>query len=250
MAIKSIKVDGLDYEINYKIIKPDGTKSDNAAVLFLHGWGANKELMSKAFVPHFNGYVQIYLDMPGFGASKLMPTPLNTHGYAKVLSEFLKNIDIKIDTIVAHSFGAKVAALLGNKTNSIKNLVLLSPAGIIEPKRASVKIKIALFKFAKMFGFGFLRKYFASSDVGGMNETMYETFKKVVNEDFSDIFALLSSKRVLIFWGDKDSAVSTNAAKILNQIIKGSSLEILSGDHFFFLKHARHIAQKYSGENA
>lgn len=251
MAIKHIKVDGLDYNISYQIIKPDAVKDTKRAVLFLHGWGASKELMSRSFMPYFDKYTQIYIDMPGFGASTPMQKPLDTYGYAKVIAEFLEKIGIEINTIIAHSFGGKVSALLSYKISSIKNIVLLSSAGIKEPKKLSIKLKIAIFKFAKKLGLGFLRRHFASSDVKGMNEVMYETFKRVVDEDFKDIFAGINDKRVLIFWGEKDSAVSTNAAKILNSLIKDSKLEILSGDHFFFIKHAKHISNKYiSGDNA
>ncbi|BCX79474.1 alpha/beta fold hydrolase [Campylobacter sp. 19-13652] len=249
MASREVLLNSENFTISYEIIRPDNQKNSEYSaklepvktVLFLHGWGAKKELMKGAFAPYFKKCLQIYLDMPGFGASKEPKNPMNTKDYVDVICCFLKDLDIMPNMIIAHSFGGKVAALLCQKI-SAQSLILLSTAGIPEPKRLSVRLKIAIFKLAKALGFGKLRRYFASDDAKSMSETMYETFKNVVNEDFREHFAALNLDEVLIFWGESDSAVSTKAAKELKNITPNSSLKILSGDHFFFLNHAKEIA--------
>ena len=45
MAVKEVKYGGKIYRISYETVNP--ARKDVA--LFLHGWGANKEIMKKAF---------------------------------------------------------------------------------------------------------------------------------------------------------------------------------------------------------
>jgi len=232
MALRSVEVDNKRFEISYDIINPQGKKD----IIFLHGWGSNKEVM-KIFKDNFKNYRHIYVDMPGFGKSS-NDYVLKTEDYAKIIDEFLKNIGAKKEIIIGHSFGGKVATLLEPKL-----LVLLGSAGIVLPKPFSVKVKIKTFKLLKKLGLSKFRELFVSSDVKGMSENMYETFKNVVDEDFSDIFAKYSGK-ALIFGGDKDTAVPPQAVKKQSELLK-SKLIMLSGDHYFFLNpHNREMIER------
>ncbi|MFC2587053.1 MAG: alpha/beta fold hydrolase [Campylobacter sp.] len=233
MASKNVKVGSRTYEISYEILNP---KAD-ACVLFLHGWGANKELMKKAFGAHLTKFRHIYVDLAGFGASSI-GEPLTTKDYAKIVSAFLRELGLCPRLIAGHSFGGKVAVLLNPPI-----LALLSSAGIVEPKPFLVRAKIAIFKFFKILGFGKFYKIFASKDVSGMSRTMYETLKNVVNEDFSAKFADFNG-RALIFWGESDRATSLKSGEKIHSLIKNSEFFPLSGDHFFFLLHAGFICEQ------
>lgn len=237
MAIREIKAFGKTYKISYEIKNP----KFNNYILILHGWGANKELMIKAFEKHFDNIKQIYVDLPGFGGSNMFD-PLNTKKYAFIIKEFIKTMPNEPHIIMGHSFGGKVATLL-----KPKNLVLLSTAGIVEEKPFIVRAKIKTFKAFKKAGFGSLYKLFATKDVEGMSREMYETLKNVVDEDFREIFAKTTSK-TLIFWGEGDKAVSVKSGELINRLIKGSEFYPLSGDHFFFLLHSKFIAQTVSAK--
>jgi len=221
VAVKKIEVDGKKFEINYEILNHKNQKN----IIFLHGWGSNKEIM-KCFSEKFSDFRHIYIDMPGFGKS-LNPYILNTFDYAKIIDEFLKSINVSKDIIIGHSFGGKVAILLKPDL-----LVLLASAGIVMPKPLSVKIKIKTYKFLKNLGLSKFRKFFVSSDARGISENMYETFKRIVDEDFSDIFAKYKGK-VLIFGGKEDTAVPCEAMKKQGDLLK-SKIIMLSGNHYFF----------------
>lgn len=231
MAIKSIKVDGRTYEISYEILNPNLDDT----ILFLHGWGADKILMKRAFGVNFNDYRQIYIDLPGFGKSSL-DHAINTAQYASIIQHFIAEIKIDPVCVVGHSFGGKVGVLL-----EPKNLVLLSCAGILLPKKLSTSLKIVIFKFIKLLGFGRFYRLFASKDVSGMNKTMYETFKNVVNEDFSEIFSQFKG-RALIFWGKDDKTTPLKSGYKIASLIKNSEFFMLDGDHFFFLLHSKFIS--------
>jgi len=200
----------------------------------LHGWGANKEIMKKAFGTYFKDFRHVYVDMPGFGASS-MHGALATKDYAKIMKSFLDELGANPKIIFGHSFGGKVATLL-----TPEYLALLSSAGIVAKKPLWVRFKIALFKFLKLFGLGFLYKFFATKDVKGMSKTMYETLKNVVDEDFSSKFTDFGGK-AFIFWGEEDKATPLKSGERVSRLIKNSEFHALKGDHFFFLLHARYI---------
>ena len=203
MASKEVKYGFKTYRISYEMTNLD---REDAAV-FLHGWGANKEIMKKAFGAILPNFKHVYIDMPGFGNSD----------------------------IFGHSFGGKVATLIKPEV-----LVLLSSAGIVVKKPLSVRLKITIFKIFKALGFGFLYKIFATKDVKGMSKTMYETLKNVVDEDFSSKFADFKGK-AFVFWGADDKTTPLRCGERINYLIKNSELHPLKGDHFFFLLHAKYI---------
>lgn len=230
MAVKEVKYGGKIYRISYETINP----ANKDVALFLHGWGANKEIMKKAFGVYFKDFRHVYVDMPGFGASS-MHGALATKDYAKIMKSFLDELGANPKIIFGHSFGGKVATLLNPQY-----LALLSSAGIVAKKPLWVRFKIALFKFLKLFGLGFLYKFFATKDVKGMSKTMYETLKNVVDEDFSSKFADFGGK-AFIFWGEEDKATPLKSGERVSRLIKNSEFHALKGDHFFFLLHARYI---------
>lgn len=241
MAIREFSYLGKTYRISYEIKNQNKEKS----ILILHGWGANKELMIKAFESYLEDFKQIYIDLPGFGKSNIFYS-LNSIKYTKIIQTFLKSLKIKPDIIMGHSFGGKIATLLRPK-----NLVLLSTAGIVEEKPFVVKLKIKTFKFFKMIGLGELYRLFATKDVAGMSRVMYETLKNVVDEDFREAFSKTFAK-TLIFWGKGDKAVSVESGKMINRLIKNSEFFELDGDHFFFLIHSKFISdmikEKFNNE--
>ena len=236
MAITKVKYKDKIFPISYKIVNPSASSS----ILFLHGWGSNKEIMEQAFKDKDTKL--IFVDMPGFGQSVNEDTILTTKDYANIISLFLEQTNQNPNIIAGHSFGGKVATLLNPKC-----LVLLSSAGILVPKPLGVRLKIALFKALKPFGGAKLRKIFVSNDAKEMNEAMYETFKNVVDEDFKEEFKKYRGK-ALLFWGEDDSATPLWTAKEINRLISNSKLYPLKGDHYFFLQHGKYILEKIKSE--
>lgn len=231
MAKKDIFYKNYIYSISYDIVNLQASKD----IVFLHGWGSNKEVMKSAFASHLEDFRHIYIDMPGFGNSS-NDQVLCTQDYANIIQTFLDELDSKPEVIAGHSFGGKVATLLNPKY-----LVLLSSAGILEEKPLDVKIKIALTKILGKLGLKEFTKIFRTKDASNMSQNMYETLKNVVNEDFSDVFANFSNTAV-IFWGINDKATSLQSGKTIAKLIKDSTFNALGGDHYFFLKHSKFIS--------
>ena len=227
MASRTIRHAKGEFELSYEQLNPAAER----CILWLHGWGSDKELMKQAFGRTLPGWRHLYLDMPGFGRS---PNDrfLTTGEYAEIVRLFLDALGVGPHVIAGHSFGGKVATLLDPPC-----LVLLSSSGILVPKPFSVRAKIALFKLLKPLGFGKLRSIFASRDVQGMNPGMYETFKRVVNEEFEENFTKVSG-RALLFWGESDTATPLWTGERIAGLIPEATFVPMKGDHYFFLDAA------------
>jgi pimeloyl-ACP methyl ester carboxylesterase len=232
VAIKSIQFNQHTLDVSYEILNPNA-KVD---LIILHGWGSSKALMKKTFSSNMKGFRHIYIDLPGFGNSTCNLT-LTTKDYARIVELLMIHLNASKDIILGHSFGGKVALLLEPKM-----LVLVSSAGIYVPKPLKIKTKIALFKTLKIFGFSKARKLFVADDAKTLSEPMYQTFKNVVNEDFSDEFANFRGK-ALLCWGEDDTATPISSAKKIDTLINDSSLIVYPGDHFFFMNSAQDISK-------
>lgn len=245
-------------------------------IVFLHGWGSNKEIMQRAFAPYFKDFTHYYIDLPGFGQSpygeefgaesKMLDSSLDssagagfganaesgapntpntqntpkifdTSDYARIIDIFFTSLGVKADIIAGHSFGGKVAMLCQNN-----EVMLLSSAGIVRQKSLKVRAKIVLSKLTKKLGvkIPFLR----AKDAQGLNRVMYEIFKRVVNEDFSSIFAE-SKKRASIFWGRDDDATPLDSGERIHALMKGSRFFVYEGDHYFFLHQGDKIERDF-----
>ncbi len=238
MALREVSYHNKNFAISYNIINPQAQKS----ILILHGWGSNKEIMQQAFAKEFSKLKQIYIDMPGFGQSPNESSILTTQDYANIIKLFLASIKQEPLIIAGHSFGGKVATLLKPHI-----LVLLSSAGIIVPKPFKIRAKIALFKLLKPFGIAKFRKLFVADDAKSMNQVMYETFKNVVDEDFTNYFQGFPNK-ALLFWGIEDTATPLWTGEKIHNLIQKSQFYPLKGDHYFFLQNSNFIAKTIESE--
>ena len=232
MAVKELVYNFQTYSISYEILNQNKSK----VMVFLHGWGSNKEIMKQAFGKSLKEFRLIFLDLPGFGSSSIN-TPIKTADYASIVKLFLNSLHVDTFCVVGHSFGGKVGTILNPK-----NLILLSSAGIIVEKSLKIKMKIKIFKILKNIIPQSMHKIFVSEDVRGMSQTMYEILKSVVDEDFRPLFEKVTSK-TLIFWGKDDMATPISSGNEISKIIKKSQFYPLDGDHFFFIKNSKFIAK-------
>lgn len=233
MAIKTIHYKGKEFPISYEIINPTQSKE----IVFLHGWGSSKALMKQAFSKYLPNFRHIYIDLPGFGASECH-TSLTTVEYGEIIELFLGEIGVHKEIILGHSFGGKVATLLNPNL-----LVLVASAGILVPKPFKIRFKIALFKLLKFTGLTSLRSFFVAPDAQGMSEAMYQTFKNVVNEDFTKYFKSFKGKALLCF-GKRDTATPLWTGETIHQLIPTSRLVAFEGDHYFLFQEGKKIADE------
>ncbi len=233
MAIKSLQYKQHTFSISYEIVNPTA----HIDLVLLHGWGSHKNLMKHAFGTQLKQFRHIYIDMPGFGNSTCNMA-LSTEDYATILESFLSMIEADKTVILGHSFGGKVATLLQPDI-----LVLVASAGILVPKPFKVRAKIALFKLLKLSGLTQLRRFFVAPDAQGLSQPMYETFKNVVNEDFTEKFRAYKGKALLCF-GTNDTATPLWTAHKIAEVMQDARVVEFEGDHYFFLEQSEKVAKE------
>lgn len=87
----------------------------NRVIIFLHGWRQSAHDWHKLARRFANrGYHCYALDLPGFGKTPLSRV-YTLDDYADDVEEFIATHDLRHPTIVAHSFGGKIAVILGGR---------------------------------------------------------------------------------------------------------------------------------------
>lgn len=269
MAITNLTYKNAEFSLSYELLNLD----KEPILLIMHGWGANKELMKSAFKDKFKAYKHLYIDLCGFGKSSA-PLALTSFDYAAILKLFLAEKKLLPSIMMGHSFGGKICALLSSSdlnsllsakssenaplnlenlpcvSSNLRALIFLSSAGILKSKSLKVRLKIKLTKTLQRLGLKGFGKFFASKDAHNLSPLMYETFKNVVDEDFSEIFSQIHTPSYL-FWGESDTATPLASGKKMHALIQNSQFYPLKGDHFFFLdpKNADFIDRQFDTKN-
>lgn len=102
------------------------TYGNGEAILFIHAGIADKRMWQEQINLLSNQYYIINMDLPGFGKSELLGTEIN---YTDIVKEVIDFYHLSSVTIIAASFGAKVAidfCLI--HPEKIKRMILVSPA--------------------------------------------------------------------------------------------------------------------------
>lgn len=243
------KVIKLDNEISISYL--DNDIIDKKIIVFVHGWGADKNNLQSIYSYLLNDYRIIAVDLPGFGQS---PKPDNEFGskeYADALYKFFKKLNINNINYVGHSFGGKIGIILSALYPDIVNKLVLIDSTGIKPKRTLLwYINVSIYKILKNIIIKILKnddlikklQNKIGSDDYKNADRMRPILVKVINEDFTDLLKKIKCP-VFIYWGEKDNATPLWMAKRMNRLIKDSALYIVkNGSHFSFLEDNRIIS--------
>jgi pimeloyl-ACP methyl ester carboxylesterase len=223
-----------------------GSIDKNNALVFLHGWG------SRAL--HFRHTLEkcenaLAVDLPGFGDSQTPSTLWSLSDYAKFVKDFLEKIDIKNLILAGHSLGGSIGIKYCAKYNGVKKLILIGSAGI----RKKTAKKYVYFIVAKLFGAIFLlpgicvlkdkvrkRFYKAIDSEDYINAgTLSGTYQKIISEDIRKEMKAVHVPTVII-WGENDKETPLADGKLMEQLIRGSKLHIISSaGHYAFLDNEK-----------
>lgn len=235
-----ISIDNMD--INY-IVEGEG---DN--ILILHGWGANIETI----VPILNILKETHkvyaLDLPGFGKSEEPKEVYGSFNYADVVKEFIDRMNIKVVSLIGHSFGGKLSIILASKyPELVDKVVLIDSAGLIPKRTLKYHLRVKSFKiFKKLYQtlvfwqadekkMEKLYSRFGSDDYQNSSGVMRKILVRVVNEDLKPILREVKAP-TLIIWGSNDDATPVYQGKIMEEEIKDSGLVVFQGaGHYSYL---------------
>ncbi|HPS28503.1 MAG TPA: alpha/beta hydrolase [Candidatus Paceibacterota bacterium] len=224
--------------LSYYFAGEKGKKS----ILFLHGWRSESLLWEKAMLTLAGAGFSLYaLDLPGFGYSEYPEETFGVSEYADIVKKFILKFDLTPVILVGHSFGGRISIkLAAQDPELVSKVVLVDSAGFIDTSLAK-KIKGSIAKILKpVFKIPGLKslkpKLYNLMGAGDYLATpqLTSSYIKIVREDLSSDMEQID-KPTLIFWGDRDKTTPVDYAKRMNNLIKGSQLEIVPGGHFSFL---------------
>ncbi len=205
--------------------------TNNPSFAFLHGWGRD----CSDFEYFYNKLDAIFIDLPGFGKSPEPNRVWSPNDYSKWLNEVLPD---SVDTIVAHSFGGRVATHYLNNFNNINRSIMVGvPLLKYSNSQKGEKLELKLLKKANKFKIlpdSYIEKYkrkHGSLDYRNSEGLMRDILVSAVNDDMSAILKNLNSPIYLI-WGDKDKEVPLRVAQ--------EALGMLNDSRLFVLKDVGH----------
>lgn len=195
---------------------------DTTTILFLHGWGGDEDSFS-SILPYFKKFYTCLTPSPR------IPHPWTLEDYTESIEKLLDESGVTSCHIIAHSFGARIAALLVTRNaNRYGNLVLTGAAGLRRRKSFYKRLRVFLHKRR-------ILKNKGSYDYRNLSDTEKITFKNVVNRDLASEFAQIKNPTLLVF-GRNDKQTPQSMGKRMNKLIENSKLVIYkSSAHFPFI---------------
>ena len=227
--IKTVK------EVNVNYI--DYGEGENAIVL-LHGWGQNIEMMKPVGDRFKKNNRIIIVDLPGFGMSDEPNSIWTLNDYVECVRELLEELKVKKLILIGHSFGGKISLLYASKYN-VEKLVLFGSPFKQEIKKLSLKTKVL--KFLKKIPLlnkleGFAKKHIGSTDYRNASETMRKILVEHVNLDIEEEVKKIKCPTLMI-WGTMDQEVPVERAYELEKLIEDSGVVTYEGcSHYAYLE--------------
>ena len=176
--------------------------------------------------------------MPGFGASQALGGAWGIDEYVGWLMDFIREEGLSSPSVVAHSFGARVAFVAFSRyPDAFSKLIVVGGAGLVKERSRAYMRRIKAYRAVKKLFPNFAERHFGSREYRTLSPLMKESYKKIVNRDLRKEAAKIDSP-VLLIYGRED-AVTPYAEEgvIFNSTISGSRLVDMPGGHFCFSEH-------------
>ena len=212
---------------------------EGPVILFLHGWGQNKEMMLSLANKLKKNYKCIIIDMPGFGNSEYN-NEKTMDEYCKTIHDFLLfKLHVQPACIIGHSFGGKVGIHYYLRYKYVKGLVFIA-SPILKPKR-SIKfyLKLWAYKLMKLFK---VKNNMGSVDYKSSGK-LKEFFVHVVNTHYDKKIKKIHIP-VLLIYSKEDEKVDYAKGRKLYRKLRTSFFKVIKGDHFAYLNNENIVSME------
>jgi pimeloyl-ACP methyl ester carboxylesterase len=221
-------------------------------VYVLHGWSKSNDKW-QFFLKDLAklGIKAKLLNIPGLTAK--LNKPWNLNDYVKWFEDEVG--DNRNVTVIAHSFGGRIAIRFDVKNpNRLKKLVLIDSAGI-RPLGIGARLKRGSFKALASIGKKItqsdqLRKLLYTvvreRDYYEADNVMRKTMANIVEDDQRKELEFVKAD-TLIIWGQKDKDTPLSDARMMNKQITGSRMVIVpKAGHAPQFSHHKQVAKHVS----
>ncbi len=228
----------LNYPLNYKVFG----KGDKC-VLFLHGYGGSISSFYATAKTLEKTHKVILVDLFGFGKTPYPNKIMDTYDYALSVYLLLKKLKVDCVSIVAHSFGGRLAIILSSVFNiNISKLILVASAGLKPKRSVAYYYKIYKYKlYKKLVKLKIIKNNllnnFGSEEYKLLSELQKQSYVKIVNQNLFFLLKYIKANTLLV-WGTKDKSTPIYMANILHKHIKNSGVVLYqNGSHFCYLEN-------------
>ena len=235
------------YEVEYEYI----FGNNNNTILFLHGWGGNKDSFAKVKKVLKSQYNILSISFPPLNIYKhsnknsnckisnfnISTIPLDMYDYKNIVQNILNLLNLNSIIIICHSFGFRVSLMLATSNIIIEKLIVTGGAGI--------RVNPHFFKKLEQQSHSILLKshpeyfnQFASSEYISLSPIDRQTFKNVINKNLTNYIHQLKCP-IFLFWGNKDTATPIKMFKIIKKFKSNIDYKLIkNGTHFCYLDHS------------
>lgn len=225
-------------------------------LLLLHGWGPASVSMAGHLRPLAarlqHRYEVTMVDFPGHGGSGQPGVDWGVKEYAEWTLGLMDQLGLARPTLIAHSFGGRVALwLAAHHPQRVQALVLTGCAGLRPRATLRGRLRAWMFKAARgalavlgMFPalkarqagwLASLRGQFASADYLDTPEALRGSFSRVVREDLRPLLPRVTQP-VLLVWGEQDQATPLWMGQVMAKELPDARLLVYQDeDHFAYL---------------
>ena len=207
-------------------------------MLLLHGYGSKKESFyyQTEFLSKY--FCVTAPDFPSFGLSEGADAPWGVGEYADWLLKFMDNLRLERVSVLAHSFGARVAfKLFSAHPERLNKLIITGGAGLVKPRSPQYMRQIKAYRRVKRLFPRYAEKHYGSEEYKKLSPLMKESYKKIVNEDLKGCASGIASPSLLIYGKNDTVTPPKEEGEVFHGLIKNSTLLVMEGGHFCFSEH-------------
>lgn len=160
--------------------------------------------------------------------------------YADEVDAYLQAQRVTRCVVIAHSFGARLVAVLNARHPKLFTRIVLTGAAGLKPRwRFRVWWRIRWYKFCRRLGW---KIQGGSADYRRLDANGKQTFRNIINRDLSWEFGQITAP-VLLVWGARDKDTPLEQCRRLEKLLPQAITRIYRhAGHFAYLeKSARFI---------
>ena len=154
--------------------------------------------------------------------------------YADDVDRYLQEHHVTRCVVVAHSFGARLVALLNARHPKLfTHIVITGGAGLPQRFRPQVWLKVRWYKLCRRLGW---RTTGGSADYRNLDANGKQTFQNVINRDLSFEVAQITAPTLLI-WGKCDRDTPLAQMRRWKRLVPHATTVVYRGKgHFAYLQ--------------
>jgi pimeloyl-ACP methyl ester carboxylesterase len=235
------------------VAEVSGKPAGAPQLVFLHGWGVNRESLRGIAVLFERDYRIHLIDLPGFGEAPAPPDTWDTIHYADLVQQYLLDRIAAPAVLIGHSFGGRVTVRLAARhLPQIKSIVLMGVPGLPAPRLSRLRLRrtgirllrrtlTALKPAAGEAPLAWHTRTFGSRDYLAAGP-LRSVFVRVVNEDLTESARTIACPALLI-WGTDDAESPLWLAHKYAELMNGhATLAILPHkDHHLYAGTGAHL---------